>query len=53
MKAWTIFIGGRPYVVKAEKCDEDKGLLLFYIADEVIGRFALARMDGYISEVKG
>ena len=51
MKKWSVFIGGRPYIVEAESVLEDGNCLMLVIAEKIIGRFMWAKIDGYM-EVK-
>ena len=51
MKKWTVFIGGNPYIVEADKCRECNWCLMFEIGTELVGRFMWEQIDGYV-EVK-
>jgi hypothetical protein len=51
MKKWTIFVGGKPYMVQAGALRENDVGLFFEIDDKVVGRFLWAKIDGYM-EVK-
>jgi len=51
MKKYSIFIGGRPYIVQANELVENDIGLVFKIEEKVVGRFMWAKIDGYM-EVK-
>jgi len=51
MKTWTLFICGKPYVVKADAIVCDDEWISFSIDGHPVGRFAWDSIDGYM-EVK-